>query len=209
VTNTTTLKNRFALLLLATLFGAFSYSYLDTGIARHVQRLLHHSVLLERAAAHIPDLLLHMVVAITVLCWTGYFMIRRRYVNRRPALFLRACGTVVPLAFLSKVGLQHVFGRPDPHVWLVHHLSPRFHWFRAGAGYGCFPSGHMTVFTALMTTLLHYYPRYRRVILALLLLLALALVVTNYHFLSDVVAGAILGAAVALVFDEKRFLEAA
>ena len=65
----------------------------------------------------------------------------------------------------------------------------------------------MTVFTALMTTLSRYYPRYRRVIFVLLFLLALALIVTNYHFLGDVVAGAILGAAVAFGINDKIFRE--
>ncbi len=204
MTNTITLRNRTALWLLAMWFAAFSYFYLDADIARFVQRQLHRSALLERVTAGIPDLLLHMVLAITVLCWTGYFLFRRRGMSQRLTHLLRSCGTVVPLAFLAKVVLQYVFGRPDPHVWLLYHLPPRFHWFRANAGYGCFPSGHMTVFTALMTTLLHYYPRYRRVIMALLLLLALALIVTNYHFLSDVIAGAVLG-VVACIIEQKTF----
>ena len=205
--NTNTLKNRVSLLLLAMLFAAFSYFYLDADIALLVQRLLHRNALLERAVSGIPDLLLHMVLAITALSWAGYFYLRSRSNFNRYAQSLRACGTVVPVAFLAKVLLQYVFGRPDPHVWLLYHLPPRFYWFRQNAGFGCFPSGHMTVFTALMTTLLHYYPRYRRVIPALLFLLALALVGTNYHFLGDVVAGAILGAAVAFGINDKIFRE--
>jgi membrane-associated phospholipid phosphatase len=203
VVNTITLKNRISLLLLAMLFAVFSYFYLDADIALFVRQLLHRNAQLERTLSNIPDLLLHVVLGVTVLCWAGYFLLRGRNVYARDAQFLRACGTVVPLAFLAKVLLQYVFGRPDPHIWLHYHLPPRFSWFRANAGYGCFPSGHMTVFTSLMTTLLHYYPRYRRVIQVLLFLLALALVGTNYHFLSDVIAGACLGAGVAFIVNEK------
>ena len=204
---TITLKSRIGLALLAVLFTAFSYFYLDARIALFVEQQLQRSALLKQAVSNIPDLLLHMVVAITVLSWAGYFILKRRGTHGREMKVLRALGTVVPAAFLAKDVLQYVFGRSDPHVWVLYHLPPRFYWFHGDTGYGCFPSGHMTVFTALMTTLSRYYPRYRRVIFVLLFLLALALIVTNYHFLGDVVAGAILGAAVAFGINDKIFRE--
>ena len=207
MTKTITLKNRISLALAAVLFTAFSYLYLDAHIALLVHQQLRRSALLEKAVSEIPDLLRYIVVAITLLSWTGYFFLKRRGTLGREMKVLRALGTVVPAAFLAKVVLQFVFGRSGPHIWVFYHLPPRFYWFRSDAGYGCFPSGHMTVFTALMTTVLHYYPRYRRIILVLLFLLALALIATNYHFLSDVVAGALLGAAVAFVINEKMFPE--
>ncbi len=204
VAKTIILGNQIGLVLLALLFTAFSYFYLDADLALVVQRLLHNSAMLEQAVSDIPDLLLHAVLVITALCWTGYFFLKRRNSHGRDMRFLRACGTAVPLAFVAKAVLQYVFGRPDPHVWVLYHLPPVFYWFRADQGYGCFPSGHMTVFTALTSTLMHYYPRYRRVMTVLLVLLALALIATNYHFLSDVVAGAVLGAGVAFVANDER-----
>ncbi|MHB8534673.1 MAG: phosphatase PAP2 family protein [Sulfuricaulis sp.] len=202
---TISLNNRIVLLL-AMLIAVFSYFYLDADIARFIQRQLHRSVLLEKTFSNIPDLLLLIVLVITALSWVGYFFIGRRDMNQRFAFFLRACGTVVPLAYLIKDFLQYVFGRPDPYIWLHHHLLLRFYWFSARAGYGCFPSGHMTVFTALLLTMSYYYPRYRRVTLAMLILLALALVITNHHYLSDVITGACLGTVIALiVVDQKYF----
>jgi membrane-associated phospholipid phosphatase len=202
--NTIIMKNRIGFLLLATLMTAFSYRCLDADISLFVQRQLDRSALLERLIEGIPDLLLYLVLAITVLSWAGYFFLRRRAIHGREAKFLRACGTVAPLAFLSKAVLQYVFGRANPHLWLLWHLPPRFYWFHTHAGYGSFPSGHMTVFTALMCTLIHYYPRYRPAIAASLFLLALTLVVTNYHFLSDVIAGAVLGATLAFIINDKQ-----
>jgi len=204
MTNAITLKHRISLVLLAMLFTAFSYFYLDADIALFVQHQLHRSSVLEHVVAKIPDLLLYLVLIITALSWSGYFLLRRRVVYGRDVQFLRACGTVVPLAFLAKAVLQYVFGRFNPHTWMFYHLPARFYWFGAIAGYGCFPSGHMTVFTALLSTLAHYYPRYRGIVLVLLFLLALALIATNYHFLSDVVAGAVLGAVVAFVINDKK-----
>lgn len=191
-----------AALTLTALLTALSYLYLDTGIAMSVYRLLNSSDRMLQVATAIPDLLLHVVVAITVFCWSGYLFMIRRGIRNRHTRFLKTCGTVVPIAFFAKTVLQYVFGRPDPYAWILEHAAPRLHWLSPAGGYGCFPSGHMTVFTALMTVLSSYYPRYRRVYLGLLFLLALALIVTDHHFLSDVLAGAALGAVIALVFEK-------
>ncbi len=185
------------MLPLVVLVTAVSYFYLDTGIASGVYHLISSSRFLRRATANIPDLLLHIVSVITLSCWAGYIFLRHRGLSNRHTRFLQTCGTVAPVAFIAKVGLQYLFGRPDPYVWVFAHKLPRFYWFRAGAGFGSFPSGHMTVFTAILLTLRHYYPRYRTIFAASLLLLALALIATDYHFLSDVIAGAYLGAVIA------------
>ncbi len=207
MTKTTILKNPVGLLLLAALLTGLSYFYLDADLSLFIHRLIRRSVLWARVASGVPDLLLHLVVVVTVLSWTGYFLQKRRGAHDRQARFLRACGTVVPMAFAAKYALQYLFGRPDPRLWVFYHVSPRFHWFRAGRGFGSFPSGHMTVITALMSVLSNYYPRYRYVFLVTLFMLGLALIATNYHYLSDVIAGAGLGAVVAFYMGGKKFSE--
>jgi membrane-associated phospholipid phosphatase len=107
------------------------------------------------------------------------------------------------MAFVAKTFFQHMFGRPNPYAWLLIHEPPRFYWFRNEQGYGCFPSGHMTVFTSLMTTLSYHYPRYGFVYFCALCLLALALIITDHHFLSDVLAGAVLGSVLACSINNK------
>lgn len=51
----------------------------------------------------------------------------------------------------------------------------------------------MTVFSAFFAAIWFFYPRYRSISIGLGLVLAVALVATDYHFLSDVIAGAYLG----------------
>jgi membrane-associated phospholipid phosphatase len=51
----------------------------------------------------------------------------------------------------------------------------------------------MTFFAAFSAAVWVFYPRYRTISIGLMLVLALALVITDYHFLSDVIAGAYLG----------------
>ena len=51
----------------------------------------------------------------------------------------------------------------------------------------------MAVFTALVIALCRFYPRYRPAFIGFLSVLALALIATDYHFLSDIIGGAYLG----------------
>jgi membrane-associated phospholipid phosphatase len=194
-------KNRASVLLLAALLTIISYLYLDTEIVRFVNRILSSNEQLWQITSNIPDLLQQIVLLITVFSWIGYFILRRRGVYGHLTDFLLTCGVVMPLAFIAKEVLQYVFGRPNPHAWLLVHSPPRFYWFR---GYGAFPSGHMTVFTALLITFSHHYPRYRSAGIGLLIVLALALIFTDYHFLSDVLAGAVVGSL--LAFSANKIL---
>jgi membrane-associated phospholipid phosphatase len=201
-----TVKEQIIFLLLTILFTVISYSYLDKAIALLVFRLIRSSYFVTQATSDIPDILLYFVMTLTVASWTARFFLLRLGIQNRHTSFLRACGTVLPIAFVAKFIFQYVFGRSDPHSWLFFHHPPHFYWFRIDEGYGCFPSGHMTVFTAFIAILSRYYRRYRPVFVALLILLALALIGTDYHFVSDVVAGLFLGMVLALIFaDEQRF----
>jgi hypothetical protein len=192
--------------VLAMFLIAFSYFFLDAGVALFVCRLIRGSDLLTRATSDIPDLLLHIVIIATALSWTWYFLLVRRGIQNRHTRFLRTSGTVLPIAFVAKVIFQYAFGRSDVDAWIFYHRLPSFHWFRMDEGYGCFPSGHMTVFTALLVTLSHYYPSYRLIFLVSLILLGLLLIATDYHFLSDVMAGGFLGVAAAFILrDGKTF----
>ena len=82
------------------------------------------------------------------------------------------------------------------NTWLQKPQLYGFHWFHGGGFYDGFPSWHMAVFAALIAALWRFYPRCRSICLFFLLALASALIVTNYHFLGDVLAGAYLGVLV-------------
>ena len=54
----------------------------------------------------------------------------------------------------------------------------------------------VVVSVALLAALCRYYPKFRPWCLLLGVLLGVALIATEYHFLSDVIAGAYLGVVV-------------
>jgi len=186
--------------VLVAVLTLFSHGFLDASISSFFYELIRANELAP-VVSNIPDLLFYIVAAVTAGSWMGYRYRIRLGFDDNHARFLKLCGTAAPLAFLAKMIFQFLFGRSTPELWAVYHQAPQFHWFRAGDGYGCFPSGHMTVFTALTVALWRHYPRHRIAYLGFLLALAFALVATNHHFLSDVIAGAYLGAVVCFVAD--------
>jgi membrane-associated phospholipid phosphatase len=107
-------------------------------------------------------------------------------------------------AFVSwaiKEQLKFAFGRTWPETWTnnnpswIHDGVFGFFPFHGGSGWGSFPSGHTTIISAAMMVLAIAWPRLRLLWVVPVLLVAIGLIGADYHFLSDVMAGAYLGAA--------------
>ncbi|PYI97409.1 MAG: hypothetical protein DME98_08365 [Verrucomicrobia bacterium] len=75
-----------------------------------------------------------------------------------------------------------------------------FHPFQRGDDIGSFPSGHACRILAFATVWLIAMPHNRTVQLVVIVLCApmlVSLVAMNYHFVSDVIAGSVLGGIIA------------
>jgi membrane-associated phospholipid phosphatase len=123
----------------------------------------------------------------------------RKWPKSRILNFLELIGLSVPFTYVLKDLLKDLFGRTNTRIWLLHPDLLGFHWFQGGGDFASFPSGHMAVFTALMLGIGRCFPRLRPVCAGSLLVLAVALIATQYHFFSDLVAGAYLGVIVDLI----------
>jgi membrane-associated phospholipid phosphatase len=113
-------------------------------------------------------------------------------------MFFHLIMYTVPASYIVKSALKYIFGRTTTREWLHKPELYGFHWFQGVGSYAGFPSGHMAVFTAFSASLWRFYPRYRVIYVMMLLSLAVALIATNYHFLSDVIVGAYLGVIIEL-----------
>lgn len=97
--------------------------------------------------------------------------------------------------------LKFVFGRYWPETWT--HNNPAwiykhaygFHLFHAGSAYQSFPSGHSTVIFTVMAIVWLTYPKLRWLCIAACAAVITGLLAMDYHFVSDIIAGAFLGAA--------------
>jgi membrane-associated phospholipid phosphatase len=187
---TASLGQQAGLFLLSTLAVVISYQYVDEWLARAVMDFLRSRHLSTLGTRRIPDLLFPLVCIATTAMWIDYFLLERSGRDGGKRRFLLLAATSIPFAYLLKTLLQGFFGRRYTRSWLHNHGSSGFAWFHGDGG---FPSGHMLVFTAFFVALWHYFPRYRIPSALAVFLLAAALIVTNYHFLSDIIAGTYLG----------------
>jgi membrane-associated phospholipid phosphatase len=116
-------------------------------------------------------------------------------------VLLVACVSII-IADDFRVSLGDVFGRYWPDTWT--HDNPSligtgaygFHAFQRGDDIGSFPSGHACRILGFAAVWLIAMPRSRTVqVIAIVLCvpMLISLVLMNYHFVSDVIAGSVLG----------------
>ncbi len=190
-----------AAFILVMLLVLFSYHFVDRQTALLVKSLWKTGSKLSIFSISIPDILFPLVCVITVAAWTAYGILTRKGVYPRHALYFRLVAIAVPASFLIKSVLKAVVGRISTRYWLSHQHLNDLHWLHGRGQYTGFPSGHMAVFTALAVVTAKFYPRLRMACWGLLTLLAVALILTGYHFVGDVIAGAYLGFLVVWVSD--------
>lgn len=166
---------------------------LDGAVSLLVAHYLYGNETWTRYTSSIPDLLLATVLITTTAAYTLFRYRTARGNVDSITLTCKLLAYTAPFSFLAKTILKIVFGRTNTREWLLAPQPHGFHWFQGGGAYSGFPSGHMAVFTALIAVIWRLYPRYRGGCLAFLLLMGLALIMTNYHFVSDVIAGTYLG----------------
>ncbi len=185
------LSNKAAIFSAVFISVILSIRYIDAFLAVKIFRFLMSFRTLHDVTKNIPDLLFVFVAVTTAVMWIIYLYRAHKNIIDTETLFLRLAATALPAVYLIKSFLQFLFGRTSPRNWLISRIPLEFNWFN-GSG-SCFPSGHMTVITALGTAILLYYPKFRRPVIIVLFLLAASLIITDYHFLSDIIAGTYLG----------------
>ncbi|HEX4653596.1 MAG TPA: phosphatase PAP2 family protein, partial [Candidatus Udaeobacter sp.] len=134
-------------------------------------------------------------------------MVRRAWgpFLRWQKVLLVACISLI-VADDFRISLGDVFGRYWPETWT--HDNPSligtgtygFHPFQRGDDIGSFPSGHACRILAFATVWIIGMQRSRTVqVIAVVLSVPMlvSLVAMDYHFVSDVIAGSVLGALVA------------
>ena len=175
--------------------------FLDIPVALFVKEHLYGNVGWSRLTSNLPDLLLMLVLVTTCVACSLYLLRAKKGIYDEATSFDKLLAWTAPASYLAKSGLKLLFGRVNTRCWLQYPDLYGFHWLQRMPGCDGFPSGHMIVVVALLAAGWRFYPRCRPLCLLGAALLALALVATNYHFVSDVLAGAYVGVLVeALVY---------
>jgi undecaprenyl-diphosphatase len=102
---------------------------------------------------------------------------------------LGAAGIAATLSVLLFLGLKRLAGRPrpchiEPHCWATLLPPDRF----------SFPSGHTMTAFAVAIPLALFYPVFTAALLFCAFSVAISRILLGMHFLSDVIAGALIGA---------------
>src|SRR5215831_3162970 len=117
-------------------------------------------------------------------------------------VLLVACVSLI-VADDFRISLGDVFGRYWPETWT--HDNPSligtgtygFHPFQRGDDIGSFPSGHACRILGFAGVWMIAMPATRVIAMVLCVPMLLSLVAMNYHFVSDVIAGSVLGGLIA------------
>ncbi|HVV67873.1 MAG TPA: phosphatase PAP2 family protein [Gammaproteobacteria bacterium] len=166
---------------------------------------------------HLDDVLGGIVFLIYLVLWVGLLL---NINSRHDKLLLVIANCYVITAFLVTI-LKFVFARYWPATWannnpsLLQNGTYAFNWFHWGIAYSAFPSGHAARVMAAMMAFYLVYRRWRWLAGLVVILTAVSLVSVNYHFVSDVIAGILLGYIVATTtyhlihpspFSRERYL---
>ena len=131
-------------------------------------------------------------------------MVRRAwgpFLRWQKVLFVACISLIVADTF--RISLGDVFGRYWPETWT--HDNPSFigtgtygfHPFQRGDDVGSFPSGHACRILGFAGVWVIAMPATRVIAMLLSVPMLISLVAMNYHFVSDVIAGSVLGALIA------------
>lgn len=182
------------LMLLVLVLCLVAIFFVDAPVALWIKAHLLSYAPFHHYTNNLPSHLFWVVLIGSTLSLSFYFYLRRlgEHSDRRD--FFLLLGVVLPVAFLVKHLLKLWFGRIGVRLWLSNPEAYQVHWFQMGKRwYDAFPSGHMVVFMTVFMALWQFYPRWRNWYGAAISLLAVALVLTNYHYVSDVIAGTYIG----------------
>lgn len=167
----------------------FCVAYVDRPLARvmaSVEPLRHF---LARAPVDIPLLIVLAVAAIIFAL--GRVCFGKPLARWMTAAVMAGVALVVSVV-LTEYVLKSIFGRTVPSVYLD---SGRygFRWFHRGEDFGSFPSAHSDQAAAVLSVFWFFYPRWRWLYVIAFLVLLFLLMVGEFHYLSDVIAGAYVG----------------
>lgn len=174
---------------------AVSMRYVDRPLARAMASFHTFRALLAGTPVELPVMV--VLATLAVLLGAAYLMLAKPLPRWVAAGMLAGLALAWSLCLVEFV-LKPLFGRTLPSAYLrIGQYG--FHWFRSGRAFGSFPSGHADQASAILSVLWVVYPRWRWAYAAAFSALAIALMVGEWHFLSDIVAGGYIGTTAGLV----------
>ena len=143
-------------------------------------------------------------LASILAAFIGGRALARGSLTETESAFLRASCAIL-IAGVLTFELKEVFGRTWPETWVNNNPSYfgngtyGFFPFHGGQGYRSFPSGHTTAIAAAAGAAWCLWPKLRWLGVVLALAVAIGLLGADYHWLSDIIGGTIVGITTGVV----------
>lgn len=176
--------------------AAFSFAEIDVPVAHHVWGVGRHLSPLNAAFGATVILSLESVVVLSLVV----ARLMRGHISRFAEILAIACLASICAYGINDQVLKPLFGVEAPLV-VIHGARHAFN-FAKGFEYTSFPSGHMMLAGAFAGVFMRFYRASIRPLAVLLLLAAALLVVGDWHFISDVIAGTFLGVSAGILAGE-------
>ena len=190
----------FGSLLAIAIFTPISVLWLDKPIALFVHHTLGWEISLGVADSPILSIPL-LSSLVFVVCGLSAVLGRQFSMLEKTVLL---CDVSTLAAETIKNELKFTFGRTWPDSWapgiqsFIRDNAYGFHFFHSGKSFKSFPSGHAAFVAAIMSVIWILYPKLRPACSACVVAADVGLIALNVHFLSDVVAGSLVGVSTGL-----------
>ena len=177
-----------------------SMAYVDRPVADYVHIHLMQSQMIQALAKGLGPLVIFVGLGLFVLVASGCWVLAGRTLSARMETPL-LCSWSLVWTMAATQALKAAFGHSEPAVWtgtvpgISAHATYSFHFMSGRPLFEAFPSGTTSITAAILSVLWIRAPRLRAVYAMLLAFVAFALIVTNGHFVADVIGGAFLGAS--------------
>lgn len=189
------IKNGILAIIIGAILVFLAYQYVDKPVAIWMYQNHIAQYVVLKWFAYLPEFLLLAAMLIYII-----FVIRFSYGLTKyfDHAMLMTANSVVIASFIKDL-LKAIFGRYWPETWICKNLSLiqnnayGFNFFHGGFANKSFPSGHITVTVAAMMSLWLLYPKFRRLYGILVILVMVGMVGMDYHFVGDVIGGALVG----------------
>lgn len=180
------------------LLGAIvpAYVFLDRPLALFAFGNFHASRSPFVAITHFVDWM--EAAAVASLVWAGWMVARGKAFGAKGLIALRTTLALF-LAMGAKELAKLAFGRTWPETWtggnpsFIRDGAYGFSPFHGGTGWSSFPSGHETLVCAVAGCLWVLAPGLRPLSVTAVIAMAIGLLGADYHWLSDVLAGGLMG----------------
>ncbi len=185
-------------LAVCTVATLLSMAYVDRAVADYVHVHLLQSQIVQGIAKGLDPLVIFVAVGFVVLGVAGCWVLGGRKLSARfetPLL----CSWSLVWTMAATQALKAAFGRSETEMWTGYVGTGTakgvytFHFLNGGPSFESFPSGSTAIAAAILSVLWIRAPRFRIAWALVLAYVALALIVTNGHYVADVIGGAFLG----------------